>query len=151
MNFLKAIKKTLYSACVYFTIAEFVILAIATGYNDLAPKDGGTAGMFLSLGSSALIFLACFIIAAFNFVWNLKYSTSIKLIIHFFGTLAAWSVFFIIVPKAYDAAQLTARIFVFVALYLIVALVVLIVNSLRKARKSEKLEYKDQFEDKKKK
>lgn len=146
MNIFKTIKQTIYSACLYFTAAEFLILLIATSFAEMAPTNGGTAGMFLSLGSTALIFVACFIMSVLNLVWRLEYSTPVKLLLHFIGTLAAYSVIFIIIPRVYtDAAQVIARIAIFAAVYLVIAFIAVIISSIRKNRRTEDFEYESQF------
>lgn len=148
MSFAKFLKKTIYSACLYFTAAEFFILLMATAFSDMEPQNGGTAGMFLGLGSAALIFAACFIMALLNAVWRLEYSTPIKILIHFIGTLIAYSLLFIIIPGVgTNVAQVIARLVVLLVLYFIVAFIILIVNSVKKNRRTEQLEYESQFGD----
>ena len=104
--------------------------------------------MYLGLGSAALIFAACLIMALLNAVWRLEYSTPIKILIHFIGTLIAYSLLFIIIPGVgTNVAQVIARLVVLVVLYFIVAFIILIVNSIRKNRRTEDLEYESQFGD----
>ncbi len=145
MNFLKFMKKTVLNACFYFTLAEFAVLSFATVF--LASESGGsTAVEFLNLGSTALLFLACFILSAFNFIWSLEYSTSVKVLVHFFGMLAAFALIFIVIPRAFDSAtHIISLVAMYTGIYLVVAFVVLVVGSIRKIRRSNKLEYKSQF------
>ena len=146
MNIFKKTKQILYSACLYFTAAEFLILFIATGFSEISPENGGTAGMFLSLGSSALIFLACLIMSALNFVWKLDYSTPAKVLLHFIGTLIAFTVIFIIIPGAYtDVAQVIARLAILTVIYLIITFIAVIIASIKKNRRTENFEYESQF------
>ena len=147
MSFFKEFKKIIYNMCLYFTAAEFFILLISTALSEISPGQGGTVSMFLSLGSSALLLLACFIISALNLIWKTRCKTPIKILVHFFGTLIAYAFIFIVIPGAYtNAAQIFARLFVFAAIYLVIAFAVLVVSSIRKIRKSEKSEYKPQFD-----
>ncbi len=146
MNFFKEFKKIIYNMCLYFTAAEFFILLVSTALSEISPEQGGTVGMFLSLGSSVLLLLACFIMSALNLIWRLEYKAPVKILLHFFGTLVAYSFIFIIIPGAYTrAAQIFARLFVFAVLYLVIAFTVLVVSSIKKIRKSEKTEYEAQF------
>lgn len=146
MNIMKTIKQIIGSACTYFTAAQFFLLLIATGYSEIAPEDGGTTALYLSLGSAALIFLACLIMAALNLVWRLDYSISLRMLIHFLGSLAAFAVVFIIIPGVYDSiAQILVRSLVFTAIYMIIAFIVLITNSIRNNRRTEDFEYESQF------
>ncbi len=147
MNILKKLKQILYSACLYFTASEFIILIIATAFNQLAPTNGGTAGKFLSLGSAALIFLACIAVAALNLVWRIDYSLSLRLLFHFLGCLFVWAIVAIIIPGVYtDISQIIVRSLIFAVLYLIIAFIALIVHSIKKNRATEELEYESKFE-----
>lgn len=146
MNIWKFIKKTVLNACFYFTVAEFAILITATLLQKLSPEDGTTAVMFLNLGSTSLIFLACIILSALNFIWRLDYSGVVKVLIHFFGMLAAYALIFIVIPQAFgDAARVISLIALYTGIYLVVGLIVLVINSIRKNRRSDKLEYEAQF------
>ncbi len=146
MNLKKTLKQTLYSACLYFTITEFILLAIATGFKQLSPEDGGAFGLFLSLGSTSLIFLACLIMALLNLIFRTGYSISVRILLHFIGSLAAFSLVFIIIPGAWrDVAQIIIRLIVFAAIYLIIAFVALIVGSIRRNKHTEEFEYESQF------
>ncbi len=146
MNLIKKAKPIIYSACLYFTIAEFIILAVASMFSLTAPEEGAVAGMFLNLGSTALVFLACLIMSALNLVWKLDYSLTVRLVIHFVGALAAWSVIFIIIPKVYDnISQIIVRSAIFAVLYLIIALIVLVIRSVIKNKRTEDLEYESKF------
>lgn len=146
MNVLKKLKQILYSACLYFTAAEFLILIIASAFNNIAPENGGTAGKFLSLGSAALIFAACIIVAALNLVWRLDYSISVRVLLHFVGCLIAWIMITIIIPGVYtDIAQIIVRSLIFAVLYLVIAFIVFIINSIKKNRNTEDLEYEPKF------
>ena len=147
MSIAKTLRQVLYSACLYFTAAEFVLLTIAAIYQQTNPEAGGTAGMFLSLGSSALIFLACLLMSALNLVFRLDYSISVRMLIHFFGSLVAYAIVFIIIPGVLtDVAQVIVRIIIFAAVYLIIAFIALIIASLRKNKRTESFEYESQFD-----
>lgn len=146
MNVKKQIKKILSDACVYFTIAEFVLLLIATGFSEIDPEAGGGIAMFLSLGSATLIFSACLIMSLLNLVFRLDLSTALRVMIHFIGSLAAYSVVFIIIPKAYnDFGAIFVRLGVFVVIYAIIAAVAGIVASINNNKKADELEYQSQF------
>ncbi len=148
MNFLKYIKKTVLNACFYFTLAEFAILITATLMQRLSPEVGGTAVMFLNLGSTSLILLACLILSALNFIWRLEYSPSVKVLVHFFGMLAAYTLVFIVIPRTFSsAARTVALIALYAGIYLVVGLIVLVINSIRRNRRSDKLEYESQFDE----
>ncbi len=146
MNVWKFIKKTVLNACFYFTIAEFAILIVAALMQMSSPESGGTAVMFLNLPSTSLIFLSCLILSALNFIWHLEYSGTLKVLIHFFGMLAAYALVFIVIPKSYDnAARVISLLALYAGIYLVVGLIVLVINSIRKNRRSDELEYEAQF------
>ncbi|MCI8388453.1 MAG: DUF3021 family protein [Clostridiales bacterium] len=146
MNIYKHIKKILSDACIYFTAAEFVLLLIATGFSEMSPEAGGEAAMFLSIGSTALIFVACLIMSSLNLIFKAELSSSLRLLIHFIGSLIAYSVVFIIIPGAWrDFTAIFVRLGVFVILYLIIALVAMIIKSIKAGRRADKLEYESQF------
>lgn len=146
MKALKFIKKTAMNACVYFTIAEFVLLIFVTLLQKFAAEDGGSAVTFLNLGSTVLIFLACFCLAALNFVWRLNCSTPIRVLIHYLGMLAVFSLIFIVIPRAWDnPIRVAVIIGAYTLVYLVVGLIATVINSIRKNRSSDKLEYESQF------
>ncbi len=146
MNALKFIKKTVMDACVYFTAAEFSLIIFVTLVQKFAAEDGGTAVMFLNLGATVLIFLACFCLAALNFIWRLKCSTVVRVLIHYIGMLAVFSLVFIVIPHAWDnTIRVVVIIVAYTLVYLIVGLIAMVINSIRKKRASDNLEYKSQF------
>ena len=146
MNFFKEFKKIIYNMCLYFTAAEFFVLLISAGFSEISPEQGGTVGMFLSLGSSALLLLACLVMSVLNLIWKTEYKKPIKILFHFLGTLVAYSFIFIVIPRAYTSApQIFARLFVFAVIYLVIAFVVLVISSIKKIKKSERTEYEAQF------
>ena len=146
MNLKKQIGKIISDACVYFTAAEFAVLVIAAGFAELDPASGGGAGKFLSLGSAALILLACLIMSALNLVFRLELSGSIKVMLHFIGSLIAFGVVFIIIPGAWtDFGAIFVRLGVFIVVYAVIAAIAVIVNSVKKNRKADELEYESQF------
>lgn len=145
MTILKTLRQILYSACLYFTVSEFILLMIASGYQASNPEAGGTAAMFLSLGSAALIFLACLLMSALNLIFKLDYSVSVRVLLHFIGSLIAYSLVFIFIPRAFDVAQILVRIVFFAGIYLVIAFIALIIASLRKNRRTEDFEYDTQF------
>jgi len=141
MNRLKTVKKIIYSACVYFTVAVFVILGIAT-----FAKLAGSAS-FLSLGSMALLFVACLIMSALNLVWKLDYSITVRTLLHFLGSFFTYAIAFIVIPKAYtNAGQVAVRSIVFIVLYLVIAFTVMLISSIRRNRRSDNMEYQSQFD-----
>ena len=140
MKFMKEIKKILSDACVYFTASEFVLLAVA------APENGGTVGRFLSLGAAGMIFAACLMMSALNLVFRLELSGALKVLIHFTGSLIAFSLVFIVIPKAYaDFGAIFVRLGIFAVLYAVIAVIVLIVRGIAANRRSDDLEYESQF------
>lgn len=146
MKIYKTLKKIISDACVYYTAAEFAVLLIATGFSETSPEAGGGVGMFLSLGASALIFLACLIMSALNLVFRLDLSMSLRILIHFIGSLAAYAVVFIIIPGVWnDFAAIFVRLSVFAVLYVIIALIALLVRSVIINRRADELEYESQF------
>ena len=71
MNLRKRIWKIISDACVYFTVAEFFVLFVATGFSELDPEAGGGVGKYLSLGAAALLFLGCFLLSLLNLTFRL--------------------------------------------------------------------------------
>ncbi len=148
MCIMKKIKQVILNACLYFTASEFLILIIANVFNQLAPSEGGTAGKFLSLSAAALIFFACIAVSALNLILRSDYSLSVRLVIHFLGCLAVWTLVTVIIPGAYtNAMQITVRLLLFAVLYLLIAFAVLIINSIVRNRRSEGKEYESKFGD----
>lgn len=148
MKILKEIKKIISNACVYFTAAEFFILIIASAYSGSAPEKGGAVGQFLSLGAAALIFAACAMFSVLNLVFRLELSTPVKVFLHFAGSLLAFSLVFVFIPKAYtDFGAMFVRLGIFAIIYAVVAAVVFLVRSARSKKRSDELEYESQFGD----
>ena len=147
MTIMKTLKQVLYSACLYYTIVEFFLLFVATGFKEMNAEAGGGVGLFLSLGSSALIFLACLIMSGLNLIFRLDYSMSVRVLLHFIGSLIAFTIVFILIPGAFDVAQIMVRMLVFAAVYLIIAFVALFINGMLSNKKTEKFEYESQFTD----
>lgn len=146
MKIYKTLKKIISDACVYYTAAEFAVLLIAAGFSEMSPEAGGGVGMFLSLGASALIFLACLIMSALNLVFRLDLSLALRILIHFIGSLAAYAVVFIIIPGVWnDFTAIFVRLSVFAVLYVIIALIALLVRSVIINRRADELEYESQF------
>lgn len=140
MDKLNALKKIIYSACLYFTVAIFLILSIA----NIARLS--SVNSFLSLSSTALVFFACIVMSALNLIWKLDYSLGVRTLLHFFGSFATYSIIFVLIPKVYtDPSQIMVRSAVFAIVYLFVAFTVMIVWSIRKNRRSENMEYESQF------
>jgi len=139
-NKLKSLKKVFGTACVYFTASIFAILIIAEAAKLKA------AFSFLSLSSTALVFLACVLMSLLNFVWKLDYSATVRTLIHFTGSFAVYGIIFILIPKAYKvASQLAVRSIIFAILYLLAAFAVVLVTSIRRNRRSDDMEYESQF------
>lgn len=146
MKFMKEIKKILSDACVYFTASEFVLLAVAAAFGQTSPEKGGTVGRFLSLGAAGMIFAACLMMSALNLVFRLGLSGTLKVLIHFTGSLIAFSLVFIVIPKAYaDFGAIFVRLGIFAVLYAVIAVIVLIVRGIAANRRSDDLEYESQF------
>lgn len=146
MNIFKKLKKILSDACVYFTAAEFLLLFAASSYSKISPESGGGVGMFLSLGSSALILLACIIMSSLNLTFKLDLSAALRLLIHFLGSLAAFGLVFVIIPGVWnDLTAIFVRLGIFAVLYLVIAFIVIIIRSIGLNRRTEELEYESQF------
>lgn len=146
MDLVKKIKSIFTNACIFFTVSEFVLLAIAAGFSQLAPESGGGLSAFLKLGPTALIFLACFIMSALNLIFELELSGSIKLVLHFIGSLTAYSVVFIVIPGAWRSlGAMLARLFAFAVLYLVIAVTVSAVRGAKARKISDESEYESQF------
>lgn len=147
MNLLKKLKQLVYSACLYFTVAEFIILIAAAAFSQTSPESGGEVGKFLSLSSASLVLLGAFIMSAINFVWKLEYSTPVKVLIHFICSFAAFAILFIIIPGIYgDTSQIIVRCAVFAALYFIIAFIIMIINSIIQNKRANKQEYENKFD-----
>ena len=146
MSIMKKLKQVILNACFYFTASEFLILITANAFNQLAPSNGGAVGKFLSLGAAALVFLACIAVSALNLVLRSDYSLSVRLVIHFLGCLAVWTLVTVIIPGAYtNMMQIIVRLLLFAVIYLIIAFAVLIVKSIVRNRRSEEKEYESSF------
>ncbi len=148
MKLFSIIKNTLRSACVYFTAAEFLILVAAETLSLTASASGSPVRMFLSLKSTVLVFAACLFMSLLNLIWRLDLSLTLRTLFHFMGSLAVWSVIFIVIPKAYtDTAQIIVRCGVFAVIYAVVGLIALIVHSVKVRRATEKTDYEPSFGD----
>lgn len=147
MKILKNLKQIVYSACLYFTVAEFVILILANimGFN--SPESGKEVVNFLNLTSSAIILLFAFVMSALNLIWEADLSGAVKVLLHFIGSFATYAVLFIVIPGAYvNMAQIVVRAGIFAAVYFIIAFAVIIVLSVKRNRKADKAEYENKFE-----
>ncbi len=146
MNFLKNLKQIVYSACLYFTVAEFIILITATIMGYTAPEDGEAVGKFLNLSVSALLLLFAFVMSSLNLIWKADLPGAVKVLLHFIGSFATYTVLFIIIPGVYaNVAQVIARTGIFAAAYFIIAFAVLLVSTIRKNRLADKSEYENKF------
>lgn len=107
-----------------------------------APQD-----YLIGVGTTPIIFLFCFIMALLNLCWKLKYSITIKLLLHFLASLAAYTVVFVfMLGNSPSVENIFVRVLLFTVVYFVVAFIALIVTSIRKNRKSEKAEYTSQFD-----
>ena len=146
MKFFKNLKQIIYSACLYFTVAEFVILILATIMGYTAPEEGEAVGKFLNLSVSAIMFLFSLVMSSLNLIWKADMSGAVKVLLHFIGSFATYTVLFIIIPGVYsNVAQIVARAGIFAALYFIIAFAVLLVSTIRKNIRANKSEYESQF------
>ena len=144
--FFAKIKHIFSSACVFFTLAEFLLLAIVTVIEQTDPSAGGEAVRYLSLSSAALIFVGCLLLASLNQIFSTELSMPVKLCFHFLGTLVAFFLLFVVIPGVLsNPGAVIARLGLFTGAYFVIALIVLIVNSIRKNKKSAELEYESQF------
>ncbi len=148
MKLFSTIKSSLCSACVYFTVAEFLILTVAEALSLTASASGSPVQLFLSLESTVLVFAACLFISLLNLVWRIDLSLTLRTLFHFIGSLAVWSVVFIVIPKVYDdVAQIIVRCGVFAVLYAVVGLIALAIHAQKVRRASEKTDYEPSFGD----
>ena len=161
MNILKKIKQTVYSACLYFTVIEFTVIILGTIingiYNDASANGtlvsdsvvsgGGQLSGFLSLGSAAAIFFACLVIASLKLVWALDYSRSVKIIIHYLCSLVALIPVFLIAVGTSDFARLLTCVLIFTVIYAICVFISTLISNIRRAKRTEELEYESQFGD----
>ncbi len=146
MNFFKNLKQIIYSACLYFTAAEFAILIFANVMGLTSPETGKEVVNFLNLSSSAVLLLFAFVMSALNLIWKAELSGAVKVLIHFIGSFATYAVLFIIIPGVYgNMAQIVVRGGLFAAAYFIVAFAVLIVSTVKRNRKANREEYENKF------
>lgn len=146
MNLRKRIWKIISDACVYFTVAEFFVLFVATGFSELDPEAGGGVGKYLSLGAAALLFLGCFLLSLLNLTFKLDLSSSLRVLIHFIGTTVAYSLVFIVIPGVYnDFGAIFVRLGVFVIIYAVGLLIGVIVTSSKRNHRADSIEYESQF------
>ena len=147
---LKEIGKIIYNACLYFTVAAFLLLigAVTLGDVGTATTTGQNVTSYQYLiGTMSLLFLGCFTMSVLNLIWKLRYSVTVKLLLHFLCALAAYIVIFVWLHGRYSTMeQILVRVLLFVVVYFVAAFIALIIGSFRKNKKAEKLEYDSQFE-----
>mgnify|MGYP000885552112 CR=1 FL=1 len=81
-----------------------------------------------------------------NLTFKLDLSFSLRLLIHFIGSLFAYGIVFIIIPGAWnDFSSIFVRLGVFAVIYFVIAFIAVIVRSVRNNRRAEELEYESQF------
>ncbi len=149
----KEIGKIIYNACLYFTVAAFILMISAVTMGDVGTTtttgQNVTSYQYL-IGTMSLLFLGCFAMSVLNLIWKLRYSVTVKLLLHFLCALAAYIVIFVWLHGRYSTMeQILVRVLLFVVVYFVIAFAALIIGSIRKNRKAEKLEYDSQFENKK--
>ncbi len=77
-------------------------------------------------------------------------SNIMKGFIHFLGSLGIFTLLFVIIPGAYNIpAQIIVRLSTFIIAYLVIAFVLMIINTLRTIKKSDSQDYEKIFNDKK--
>ncbi|MBQ8250161.1 MAG: DUF3021 family protein [Clostridia bacterium] len=142
---LKEVKNIIYNACLYFTIAVFVLMiafTIASQNESFAQPEK----MLLSPKLTGIIFSYSFVMAFLNLIWKIKYSVTIKLLLHFIGSLAAFAVFFIFMLENNSTVESTfLRALIFTVVYFVIAIIALIIGSIRKSRKNTNADYDSQF------
>ncbi len=142
----KKFKKILTDACVYFTAAELFIIAIAELFRVNDPVAGGGISVFLSLASALTILVACVIMSAMRLIFETDLAGVLQVVLHFFGSLIAYSLVFIVIPGAWrDFGASFARVGIFLLLYFVILIISLIVKSLKQKRRSDDSEYESQF------
>lgn len=146
MKILKNLKQIVYSACLYFTAAEFAILIFANAMGLNYPESGKEIVNFLNLSSSAVILLFAFIMSALNLIWKTKLTGAVKVMIHFIVSFATYFVIFVIIPGVYgNMAQIVVRSGLFAVLYFIIAFIALIISTIKRNRQADRAEYKNNF------
>ncbi len=145
----KEMGKIIYNSCLYFTVAAFVLLiaAVTTGDVGTVTSHGQNVTSYQYLiGTTSLLFLGCFTMSVLNLIWKLRYSMTVKLLLHFLCALAAYIIIFVWLHGRYSTMeQILVRVLLFVVVYFVIAFAALIIGSIRKNRKAEKLEYDSQF------
>ena len=146
MKIFNTVKKVIYSACLYFTAATFIIVALVSSVDVSGTANGSTASLFLTLGGAAMIFAACLAMSLLNLVWHLRFPTPVNAAIHFVGALTVWAVMFVVIPGVYsDSSMVIVRMGIFVVLYAVIGLIALVVNLIKKIRLNNASEYEEQF------
>lgn len=147
MKFFKNLKQIVYSACLYFTAAEFAILIFANAMGLTSSQGGKELVNFLNLSSSAVILLFAFLMSALNLIWKTKLAGAVKVMIHFIGSFATYFVLFIVIPGVYgNMAQIVVRSGLFAAAYFIIAFIVLIASTVKRNMQADRDGYENKFE-----
>ncbi len=141
----KEVKSIIYNSCLYFTIAVFVLM---TAFIIVSPNESFSEPekMLLSPKLTGIIFSYSFVMALLNLILKIKYSVTIKLLLHFIGSLTAFAFFFIFMLKNNSTVEsVFLRALIFTVLYFVIATIVLIITSIRKSRKNANTDYNSQF------
>jgi len=129
----------LYPSCLYFTAICFVFAIIGTA--------AGALAVMPKLSDMALWFLFSFFMAYINKIFKTSLNSVLKVSIHFFGSLAAFILVFLVLNTAFNKTTggVVVACVMFVLAYLLVLSVIMLVRSLTKKKKNEKSNYKNQF------
>ena len=142
----KKLKQVVLNACLYFTASEFFILILAKLFSETSPTSGGAVGKFLSLGATTLVFFACLALSALNLVLKANLPRSVRIVCHFLGCLAVWTLVTVMIPAAYvNPLQVLIRLIFFAVVYAIIAFIAAVIQSIIKNRRSEDKEYESAF------
>ena len=144
MKYLKIIGMQLMTACVYFTAAQLIITAMF----QLTAQEGAKA-QFLPFDVEVILLGFSLVMALIQNVFRIKkLSFAVKLLIHFFLTMAAFFGLFISVRQNTDVNSILYPMLAIAAVYLVFAVIVVIVHISRKKKEEENKEYTPVFNDK---
>ncbi len=145
-NIFKELKNIIYNTCLYFTGLTFLLLIaftlMAEGDSIASAKD-----YLIGMTTSSHILLFCFIMSLLNLCFKIKYSMTIKVLLHFLLSLAAYAIVFVFMLGSNQTVEnISVRLLLFTVVYFVIAFIALIVTSIRKNRKNANDEYTSQFE-----
>lgn len=144
-NIFKELKNIIYNTCLYFTGLTFLLLI---AFTLMAERDSIASAQDYLIGmkTSSHILLFCFIMSLLNLCFKIKYSITVKLLLHFLLSLATYAVVFVfMLGNNQTVENISVRLLLFTVVYFVIAIIALIVTSIRKSRESANDEYTSQF------